>query len=111
MLDKKSRITDKKDFQKVYRSGRKITGNLFILRFAPNRLPQPRFGLVVSNKVSKKAVVRNRLKRQIRSKIQNDWQTQLPRYDHILYCRPGRLAGKNYSQISADLDQIFSRVK
>ena len=43
-----------------------ITVSLFTLRFTKNTLYYPRFAFVVSKRIDKRAVVRNRLKRLLR---------------------------------------------
>lgn len=44
-------------------------------------LPQPRFGFIVSKKVSGKAIKRNRIKRQVRSVIEQLLPRISPGYD------------------------------
>ncbi len=46
--------------------GGKTRGQYFIVFAAPNALTHARLGLAISRKVSPKAVVRNRIKRQVR---------------------------------------------
>lgn len=50
----------------VYRSGKTIRGPLFAVRFAPNtRRESYRVAVVVSRKVHKSAVARNRIRRRL----------------------------------------------
>lgn len=60
---------NERDFKRVYQKGQKFSGSFFYGKFLNNRLPAPRFGIVVSLKVSKSAVLRNKIKRQIRAAI------------------------------------------
>lgn len=66
MLPRKYRLTAEKDFNRIFKRGRSVSGKGLGLKVAPNRLEVSRFAFVVSTKVSKKAIVRNRLKRQMR---------------------------------------------
>ncbi len=54
----------------------------------PNGLTHPRLGMAVSRKVSKKAVVRNRLKRRIREVFRHH-RHRLPAMDIVVVARPG----------------------
>lgn len=69
MLPRKYRLTAEKDFNRIFKHGRSVHGQGIGLKVAPNRLEVSRFAFVVSTKVSKKAVVRNRLKRQMRETV------------------------------------------
>ncbi len=68
MLAKKNRLQKNRDFQQLFKKTRPI--NCFHLTFwvGENKAKeQPiRFGFVVSNKIDKRATVRNALKRQLR---------------------------------------------
>lgn len=66
MLPRHYRLTDDKDFTRLFKRGRSAHGRGVSLRFAPNRLDRARLAFVVSTKVSKDAVVRNTLKRRMR---------------------------------------------
>lgn len=67
MLKKEYRLTRKKDFDKVFKEGRYYHNSGLLIKCIPNDLSYNRFGILVSTKVSKKAVVRNKIKRQIRA--------------------------------------------
>ena len=54
------------DFQALRKSGLSRAHPLVVLRAGPNALPYVRFGFVVSKRVSKLAVVRNRIRRRMR---------------------------------------------
>ncbi|MGI9027243.1 MAG: ribonuclease P protein component [Candidatus Saccharimonadales bacterium] len=49
----------------VYRKGRGVRNEYLSLRFAPSRGKDYRLAVVVSKKISKSAVVRNRIRRRI----------------------------------------------
>jgi ribonuclease P protein component len=65
MLPKKFRLPIQ---QWMKKRGRKIItkkSNFFIVKFMSNGLGYSRFGIIISSKIQKKAVERNRLKREI----------------------------------------------
>ncbi len=49
--------------------GRSFFNPFFILKYKTGTEPETRFGFIVSTKVSKKAVERNRIKRAVREQI------------------------------------------
>ncbi|NTW22552.1 ribonuclease P protein component [Candidatus Falkowbacteria bacterium] len=59
-------LRKKKDFDSVFKLGKSSYDQLLGIKCMPNNLPDLRIGIVISNKVSKKAVFRNRLRRQLR---------------------------------------------
>ncbi|MDD5606647.1 MAG: ribonuclease P protein component [Candidatus Pacebacteria bacterium] len=69
MLPYKNRLLKKKDFEKVFKKGKKIQQDSFCLRTIDNDLDYTRFGLIISKKVCPKAVNRNRIKRKLRHLI------------------------------------------
>jgi len=71
MLQKINRLKKKKDFQRVYQSRNRFNLPEMAIQWSPRigqNLPA-RFGIVVSNKISKSAVKKNRSKRLIREAI------------------------------------------
>ncbi len=66
MLGKENRLRRKKDFEEIFKKGRSFKESFLVLKILKNNLKVSRFGFVVSQKVSKKAVVRNKIKRRLR---------------------------------------------
>lgn|SRR3989338_3642754 len=58
------RISRASDFRRVATGGRSFFSPLFRLRYAPNTQGRLRYAVAVSLRVSKKATVRNRLRRR-----------------------------------------------
>jgi len=65
MLAKKYRLKKDREFKKIYRLGRKIKEDFFVIRYLENNLPYSHFGFVIAKTVIKKATKRNLLKRKI----------------------------------------------
>ena len=72
MLEKKNRINLDKEFDRVFKTGQSFYAKVFGLKTIDTNLENIRFGLLVGLKVSKKAVIRNKIKRQIRSIISQE---------------------------------------
>ncbi len=86
MLKKANRLAKAKDIQKAFARGRTFFSPFFNIKyiFAPNT---PRFTVVISTKVFKKAVSRNRLKRIVREYVRKN----LPKFksgDYIIAFKP-----------------------
>ena len=64
MLKKANRINKTRELQKVYRSGKSVHTSALVIKFVA--APRIQAAFVVSKKVSKKAVERNRIKRVLR---------------------------------------------
>jgi ribonuclease P protein component len=65
MLPKKHRFVKEGDFKKIFARGRRVRGQYTQLVFMKNRFGYNRIAVVVSTKVSKKAVLRNTLRRRV----------------------------------------------
>jgi ribonuclease P protein component len=64
-LPKQRRLTKRRDFLRVYETGRKLFSRYCVLFFAANEFPYSRIGITATKKIGK-ANVRNRLKRWTR---------------------------------------------
>jgi ribonuclease P protein component len=65
MLAKKHRISKKKEVETVFKGGRSSFDGVLGVKLLPAVQPYSRFVIVVSTKVSKKAVERNEVKRRL----------------------------------------------
>jgi len=92
MLSAAHRLAKRSDIEAVHKRGRSFfVGNLG-LRSAKNNLKVSRFTVIVSLKVSKKAVDRNRLKRRLREIIRKDVLPAVkPGFDGILITKKSLL--------------------
>ena len=102
MLHKTNRIRKKKDFDVVFktaqRSAKSFKSNLFVFKTAKNDLGVNRFGFVVSQKVSKKAVIRNKIKRQLSEAVRPEIEKIKTGTDVVFIALPG-IDKKEFSEI------------
>ncbi|MDO8669013.1 MAG: ribonuclease P protein component [Candidatus Buchananbacteria bacterium] len=108
MLKVKNRLAKRSDFQSVFKAGQKNFNKLFGIRYKLNNLKNPRIAVVVSNKVSKKATERNKIKRQIRSIISDFLPKFKQNFDIIVNILPPTL-NKGYSTLQEGLLEIFKK--
>ncbi len=89
MLTKIQRIKKKKDFEGIFKKGASIRNSILVLKILKNSLGLSRFGFVVSQKVSKKAVARNKVRRRLSEIIKSHGEHVAEGLDVALICLPG----------------------
>lgn len=74
MLQKTKRISQKKEFDELRKSGKIVHTPLFgfLWQIKPDK--EVRFGFVVSKKISKRAVDRNKIRRRLAEVLRENWQ-------------------------------------
>ncbi|MEA3293180.1 MAG: ribonuclease P protein component, partial [Patescibacteria group bacterium] len=75
-----------------------------------NGMDLNRFGFIVSKKVSKKAVIRNKIKRRLREIIKARIAKMKQGYDIIILVYP-EIKEKSFLEIENIVDKIFKKVK
>jgi ribonuclease P protein component len=86
-MNRRYRLTNRSDFQRVRREGKSHAHPLAILIAAPNGMPLSRFGIVAGKRVGN-AVARNRAKRRLRETIRTHLPQVASGWDVILIARP-----------------------
>lgn len=109
MLARTFRLVKESDFTKVLRKGRGWRTPQAQFKSLSNGLKISRFGIVVSNKVSKKASKRNLLKRRLREIIRGLMPDIKPGYDIVLIAYPPLLE-KDFSQLQELVSQAFQKL-
>lgn len=110
MLPKENRLRSKKDFDDVFKKGKGFKEDFLYLKFADNDLGFSRFGFIVSQKVSKRAVVRNRLKRAMRALVRTKMPKIKPGVDVVMIAISG-LENKDFWELEAIFNKVFARAK
>jgi len=110
MLPKINRIKKKKDFEMIFKNSKSFKNNLFILKVIKNNLKLNRFGFVVSQKVSKKAIVRNKVKRRLSEAIRDKMKNIEIGTDSVLIALPG-IEKKEFSEIKEAINNALIRAK
>jgi ribonuclease P protein component len=107
------RLKHRQDFKTVYEQGKRhATPHLVLIALsgiadAVEPLPT-RLGISIGRKVSKKAVIRNRLKRQIRAAIRALLTEILPGWRVVIVVRPPAVECK-YEQIFQELKTLLMK--
>jgi len=110
MLAKENRLREKKDFERILKKGRVFRGRFLILRIIENKLGKTRFGFIVSQKISKKAVVRNKVKRRLREIMKTKIKNLKKELDIVFITLSG-IELKTFSEIKEEIEEILERAK
>ncbi len=109
MLAKEYRLAKKSDFDRVFKGGKKAYGQCYKLYFlANNETANSRFAFVVSNKVSKKATKRNKIRRQSREIIRDNL-SKFNTNNDIIIILFDRALDKEYLELKTDLESILRK--
>lgn len=87
MLKGEYRLKKGKDIDRVYTQGKSGQNNFIYVKARYNNLNNSRAAIVVGGKVSKKATVRNLIRRRVSSQLELLWQTVQPKYDIVITIR------------------------
>ena len=86
-LNRALRLRKSSEFQRVRQQGRSITSRLLILAWAPNEVGRLRVGFVVSKRISRLAVERNRVKRLLSEAVRRHLSELPAGWDIVLSAR------------------------
>lgn len=113
-MQRRNRLSRSRDFDAVYRHGRSVSTRFLVLYWFPrddDSEGEPRLGLAVP-KATGGAVVRNRIKRQLREA----WRERLehvPRgRDYVLIARPGlpdAVEARGFPWLGERVDEVLAK--
>ena len=109
-LPKERRLAKRREFLRVYETGRKLFSRYSVLFFAPNGLPLSRIGVTATKKIGK-ANVRNRLKRWTREVYRRQREPlgiDARSLDIVVNVKPNA-AATSYDEFSRDLGRVLER--
>ena len=110
MLKKAKRLTKDEEFDYVFKKGRSNYDKIIGIKAALNNLTCNRYGIMVSNKISKKAVERNKIKRQIKVILNILEENIKIGYDIIIIALP-EIKEKKYSEIEISIKNNLKKLK
>jgi ribonuclease P protein component len=109
MLSRLNRLTKNKEFENVFKNGRSSYDKILGIKAAPNNLGAVRFGILISTKISKKAVERNKVKRRIRDILKKNLG-QLSNCDIIIITLKG-IIENTYAEIEQSIVFQLKRLR
>lgn len=90
-LPRKNRLSDKSIIEKVFKKGRRLDSELFSIKFLPAGDNSNKFVIVAGLKISKKAVLRNKIRRTISEIIRLNIPKLKPGHIVVLMVKPAVL--------------------
>lgn len=103
------RLQKRRDFLRVGQSGRKWVSDSAILQVADSNESDMFIGYTVSKRVSKNAVVRNRVKRRLKAAVCDVFPGAAKDASYVIIGRPGTLH-QSYDKIKKDLYWCLKRL-
>ncbi len=117
-LAKVNRLKNRRDFQTLFREGSRLKSSHLTLRALRLKTPvgkavgNTRIGISISTKVSKHAVIRNRIKRQIRAIIRSLLPQITPGWSLVVVVQPQAATSKcDYHQFLQELEQLLAKAE
>jgi ribonuclease P protein component len=110
MFSKEYRITKKKEFDNIFKNGKTSYNQILGIKYIENGLENSRFGVLVSTKVSKQATVRNKIRRQIKHVLKEEFQGKQASIDCIVIALPP-IKEKEYNEIKRSIEKNLKRLK
>lgn len=102
VLPSKFRFSNSNEIKEVFKKGKSLNSGFFQIKFIPAAQDLKKFALIVGLKVSKKAVIRNRIKRRISEIIRLNVLKIKPGYLFVIVTKP-RAASEKLKNLEEDL--------
>jgi len=109
MLPFKNRLTKRKDFERVQKKGRFFSEGNVIIKILENGSDETRIGFIVGLKFSKKAVVRNQIKRQLRENFHKELQGIKKGLDIVISLRRRENEKIKYPELSRNIKLLLKK--
>lgn len=110
MLAFKYRFHGHGSLRYVYRNGVAERSRFFTVKSTPNaRRKESRFAVVISKKVHKSAVGRNRARRRIYEIIRHELPQLKGVYDVVIIISSGESIAASYEEIREQITQLFTQ--
>ncbi len=110
MIAQKNRFRGHNSVDSVYRRAMTLRGSLINLKYVPGKSSRPfRVAVVVSKKVSKSAVVRNRIRRRIYELVREFDTTPLAGSELVFIVYSDQLASLESQRLKAGVHDLLQR--
>lgn len=111
MISSTHRFHGRASIQRLYKNGKMVRSANLGLRYAPNPRGTYRAAVVVSRKVSKSAVVRNRIRRRLYEHVRTLFGTAPPDFDLIVTVFSEDLAALPAPAVRREIEGLLRKAK
>ena len=102
------RVRRRGEFRETYDAGRRSQGRLVVVFTSPGEGDGPRLGITVTKKVGS-AVVRNRLRRQVREIFRRSPATRTAGPGRLVVNVSPQAARASFAELREELERLFAR--
>jgi len=106
VLKRENRIRSKKEFAEIREKGRIKYSPLFGYLVANDESSDKKFAVIVSKKISKKAVDRNQIRRRITEVLNKEWNN-IPEGTRGVFLTKKEILGKSLKDIEVEIVKII----
>lgn len=110
MFPAEHRLRHEKDIKALFAKSKSVFGIYTGMRFRKNNQEHTRIAVVCGTKVSKRAVVRNRLKRQVRAVVQEHLEKIAPGHDILFFLRK-EAVGVKFHDLKQQIETSLTKAK
>lgn len=110
MLKQENRLKNDTDIKTLFAKGRSVFDINFGMKYKKNSVSNSRFAIVVGTKVSKSAVVRNKIKRRIRAVLEKHMPEMKPGFDVLIMVKKEALT-QTFDQVTHQIEHMLKRAK
>lgn len=112
MLDNKSRLSNRNAVRRASRYGKQVKYAELSLRHIDNNANTPRLAVVVSKKVSKSAVKRNRIRRRVIESYRQNYADKVKgSYDLVIFAHNDHLITKSSTELTSDIGSLLNKAE
>lgn len=108
MLKRKLSLKGEKKIELIFKKGKGFKESFLALKYIPSPQQNSHFGIIVSQKISKKATVRNKIKRRIRAILLHKQKMIEKPIECVLIVFPGA-EKKHFKEIDETISNLFKK--
>lgn len=110
MFSKAQRLAKKKEIEAVFASKKSTYSKILGLKYTENNLDYSRYTVIISKKVEKTAVGRNKIKRIIKNNLKEIDSKLKKNLDCVIICQK-EIVKKDSQEIKKELLEVYKRLK
>ncbi|MGL4950888.1 MAG: ribonuclease P protein component [Mycoplasma sp.] len=107
-MKKQNRVLKNIEFKNIIKTGKRFYTESFRVYFVKNKINLFQVGISISKKVSKSAVVRNKIKRQLLSAIKLNYNPE-SYFKVIIICNP-TIVNKEYIELEKEVSFFLKKL-